>query len=128
VSRPLSIPLRVLEGEILVRQHTGLSGGVGISSEFASCSCGRGGGLNKSVRLVHLCPILHAEQHCLSLPLNPLLFSHSSASTMGSCGGIIPQSLCHSGWFRRVKNMFAYETSSHFPSLLKNRINCKRVL
>lgn len=88
------------------------------SSESASCPCGRGGALNKSVRscsgtwwilfaLVHLCPILHAEQHHLSLPLSSLLFSRSSVSTtMGSCGGTIPQSLCHSGSFQRVKKPY----------------------
>lgn len=56
------------------------------------------------------------------------LFSFSRASTTGSCGGIKPQSLWYSSWFQRVKIMASYETSSHFPSLLKNKISCKRVL
>lgn len=51
---------------------------------------------------------------------NPSLScSFSRANIVGSWGGPSSHSCCHSGWFLRVKNIFAYSISSHLPSLLR---------
>lgn len=77
----------------LLREDIGLSGWADVPSKSTPCSCGQGGGLNRCIRhcsgawwilsaLVHLHPILHAEQHRLSWPPSSFSKPFSYTRTM----------------------------------------------
>lgn len=128
-----------IEGEVL---GGGIRAGVEIIPKFAAPLCPPcllGGGSNRSPNSCSTesagCTLSGYVQcwfmeHAPTAPFQPpptSLIIFSRANTKGSEGTLSPQSLCHSGWFWREKNMSAYVTSFHFCSHLKNNISCNKV-